>query len=305
LRIQLLDIGHPIPMPGNNDRNAPSTQLQQRAWEIVEAAHGHDTTSRAFDIGLIVLIFLNVVAMVFGTVGWVHERYGRALEWFEIFSVGIFTVEYAARVWSCVADPRYRGRVGGRIRFALSPMAVIDLLAILPSFLTFTALDLRSLRVLRLFRIFRLAKLGRYSSSLQLIGKVFLNKKEELIITGMVLAMLVVMAASLIYFAENDAQPEKFPDIPTTMWWAVVTLTTVGYGDVYPVTAAGRLFASLIAVLGIGMVALPAGIIGSSFVEELQKRKRSRQSHCPHCGKELRESRAGEGSEPHSDDELG
>jgi voltage-gated potassium channel len=147
-------------------------------------------------------------------------------------------------------------------------------------------IDLRFLRALRLFRIFRIAKLGRYSSSVRLIGKVLSQKREELIVTGMIMGLLVVVSSSFMYFAENEAQPDKFPDIPSSMWWAIVTLTTVGYGDVHPVTPLGRVFAAIIAMLGIGMFALPAGILGASFMEELDRKKG--QGHvCPHCGKEL------------------
>jgi voltage-gated potassium channel len=164
-------------------------------------------------------------------------------------------------------------------------MALIDLVAILPFYLPFARMDLRSMRVVRVMRIFRLAKLGRYSESLQTLQRVFKAKKEQLADTVFILLVLLVMASSLMYFAENHVQPDKFSSIPAAMWWAVSTLTTVGYGDVYPFTTAGKIIASVIAVLGIGMFALPTGILGAGFVEEREQRKR--HLRCPHCGKEF------------------
>jgi voltage-gated potassium channel len=116
------------------------------------------------------------------------------------------------------------------------------------------------------------------------------DSKEELVITFIVMILLIIMASSFMYFAENEAQPDKFPDIPSTMWWSVTTLTTVGYGDVYPVTTLGKFFASLISIMGIGMFALPTGVLGANFVQEIQKQK-SNQKVCPHCGKEIEQGR--------------
>ena len=166
------------------------------------------------------------------------------------------------------------------------PMTIIDLFAVLPFYLSFVHTDLRFLRALRLFRIIRVAKLTRYSTSVRLFGRVFKESKEELVITLVVMILLIVMSSSFMYFAEHEAQPDKFSDIPSTMWWSVVTLTTVGYGDVYPVTTLGKLFASLISIAGIGMFALPTGILGANFVAQLQKRKPDKRI-CPHCGKEI------------------
>jgi voltage-gated potassium channel len=144
--------------------------------------------------------------------------------------------------------------------------------------------DLRSLRVLRFARIFRIAKLARYSEALRSIGRVLEAKREELIVTFLAGAMLLVVSATVMYFAENAAQPEAFSSIPASIWWGVATLTTVGYGDVYPVTAVGRLIGSFVAVLGVGMFALPAGILGSGFLDELQK-ERAESPRCPGCGR--------------------
>jgi voltage-gated potassium channel len=167
----------------------------------------------------------------------------------------------------------------------MTPLAVVDLFAILPFYLPFTGIDLRFLRIMRMMRIFRVAKLGRYSQSLQMLQRVIMIKKEQLICSLFILLLLVIVAASMLYYAENGVQPEVFSSIPASMWWAIATLTTVGYGDVYPVTGLGKLMASIIAVLGIGMFALPTGILGAGFVEEMSQRQKP--SRCPHCGKEI------------------
>jgi voltage-gated potassium channel len=198
-------------------------------------------------------------------------------------------VEYFARLWACTINPAHRRPIVGRIRFALRPMPMVDLIAILPFFLPFLGFDLRFVRMFRLFRLVRIAKIGRYYSSLRLIRDVLIAKKEELILSTAMLLLLLVVSSCLMYECEHYAQPEAFPDIPSTMWWSVVTLTTVGYGDVYPQTGAGKFFAAVIAILGIGMFALPTGIVGAGFVEEIAQRKESDNGErtCPHCGEEL------------------
>ncbi len=259
---------------------------RERTWQIVELARPGDTVSRVFDVTILVLIFLNVLAVIVGSVAAVEARFGRLLYGFEVASILVFSVEYAARLWSCTVARRFAHPVGGRIRFALRPMTIIDLLAILPFYLPLWGVDLRSLRVLRLLRIVRVAKVGRYYSSLNLISEVLRSKKEELVLTSCMMGLLLVVSSSVLYYCENAAQPEVFSSIPATMWWAIATLTTVGYGDMYPVTVLGRLSASVIAVLGIGMFALPTGILGAGFVETIQKSKEP-PKQCPHCGKEL------------------
>lgn len=260
---------------------------RKRTWEIVEVAKPGDVASRVFDITILSLIFLNVLAVVIGSVESIQARIGTFLVVFEAVSIAVFTVEYAMRLWSCTTDARFVHPIFGRARHAARPMSLIDLIAILPFYLPFIGVDLRFLRVLRLLRILRVAKIGRYYSSLQLIKRVIKSKKEELILTSAVMGLLLVVSSSLLYYCENPVQPETFSSIPATMWWAVATLTTVGYGDMYPVTVLGKFCASIVAILGIGMFALPTGILGAGFVEEIQKSKQAPKT-CPHCGKEIR-----------------
>ena len=257
-----------------------------RLWQILNTPAPGDRWAAATSIVLIALITLNLAAVIVGTVHSVALRYGPWLDAFEAFSVALFSLEYLARLWSCTSQPLYARAGLGRLRYFFSPLALIDLIAVLPYFLSFLAVDMRFLRALRMLRLLRIAKLGRYSETLALFARVMRHKKEELVITSLLMLILIILSASLMYFAEHEAQPDKFPDIPTTAWWAVVTLTTVGYGDVFPVTGLGKLFASFVAIFGIAMFALPAGILGASFSEEMRRDKPAAKA-CPHCGQPL------------------
>ena len=257
---------------------------RERVYHLITPEAGDTGVDRAVNICLAALIVLNAVALALETV----EPIGRA--WrpyflaFEILSVAIFTVEYLVRLWTAPVDPSHAGKRFPVLRHIVSPLAVIDLLAILPSLLALTMVDLRFARTLRLIRLMRAFKIARYSPALLTLGRVLRSRRAELGVATMTAAILVVCAASLLYFAENEAQPAAFPSIPGSMWWAVTTLTTVGYGDVYPVTPIGRVLASFIAVMGIGMFALPAAILSSGFVEELRA---GTKKTCPHCGNDL------------------
>jgi voltage-gated potassium channel len=262
--------------------------LRRHVWEIVEVAKTGDRASRVFDILILSLIFLNVPAAILDTVPEINARAGGLFYSFEMFSVAVFTVEYLLRLWACQSDPRYAHPIFGRVGFAMRPMLLIDLAAILPFYLPFFGVDLLSLRALRLLRILRIVKLERYYSSLGLILRVLKSKREELILASAFMILLLIISASILYHCENPYQPEVFSSIPATMWWAIETLTTVGYGDMCPVTAIGKVFASIIAILGIGMFALPTGILGAGFVEELQSAK-SPEEVCPHCGNSSRQ----------------
>jgi len=200
----------------------------------------------------------------------------------------IFTAEYLLRLWSCVAGDEFRSPITGRLRYASSPMLMIDLIAILPFYLPWIGVDLRFVRSIRMFRLFRVAKVARYSKAVKTIGRVVRSKRAELMVTLFVLILILILASSMMYFAEHEAQPETFSSIPASMWWAVATLTTVGYGDVYPVTAIGKVVGCIIAIAGIGMFALPTGILGAAFAEEVQRQKANPQPIiCPHCGEEV------------------
>jgi voltage-gated potassium channel len=221
---------------------------------------------------------------------------------FEVFSVIVFTLEYGMRIWTAPEGADKRPFMS-RVKYVLSPFAFVDLLAILPFYLPlFVNIDLRYLRALRLFRIIRIFKLGRYSKSMRLLSYVFRERAPDLIVAFSVGLILLVVSATSMYFFEHDAQPEAFSSIPAAMWWAIATLTTVGYGDIYPITVGGKVFGSFVAVIGVGLVAIPTGILGAGLVEAIEETKRQEAKEkaslefayeldantCPHCREKLK-----------------
>ena len=259
--------------------------LKARVFGILEPG---DEDSKYFDPFIMGLIVLNVVAVVLETVDWLYTSYAPIFNAFDLFSVAVFTVEYILRVWSCTIDPRFNDPVRGRLRFLVTPLALVDLMAVLPFYLPLLFPDMRFMRAMRLFRLFRVLKLARYSESLQTFIDVLRLKKEELLVMFFAIMILLIISSSLVYDAEHEAQPEAFASIPAAMWWGIVTLATVGYGDVYPVTPWGRLIGSVVVILGIGLFALPTGVLASGFAEVLARRKekeKMQKMRCPHCGR--------------------
>ena len=262
-------------------------RVQRRTHAVVEKAAEDDRLSQLVDISLAVLIILNIVALMLETVDSIGAKYGTAFRLFDGLSLAIFTFEYAIRIWACTVDPEFSHPIRGRLRYAVQPMMLLDLLVILPfylpRFLPYT--DLRFGRALRLLRLVRIVRIGRYAASLHTLGLVFVHKKEELIIAFFAEIVLLVVSASLLYFVETDAQPDVFTSIPTSMWWGMSTLTTVGYGDMVPITLWGKVLAMIISLAGIAMFALPVGILGAGFIEEredVQIRKRTGMMENPY-----------------------
>lgn len=263
---------------------------------VVEEEADH-WLSKSFDLFIIILIITNVGFLIIETVDSIYEPYKYYFRIFDTVSLYIFTVEYLLRIWVITDNPKYRHPILGRLRYMVSFSALIDLGAILPFYLPkSTIVDGRVLRIVRILRIFRVFKFNRYSKSAELIGNVIRERKVDLIFSFGIAMMLLMMVSSLMYFVEHDAQPEKFSSIPETFWWGIATLTTVGYGDVYPITALGKFLGGIMAVLGVGVFALPAGILANGFGEEIRKRaekvknkeKEDEEEYkktlrCPHC----------------------
>ncbi|MFD2034669.1 ion transporter [Belliella marina] len=261
--------------------------MKEKIYYILSVSKKPGDTSWYFDIFIITLIILNVLAIVLESIEHVRLQYQTQFDIFEIFSVVIFTVEYILRVWTADLIPTYKKPLTGNLKFALTPLALIDLLAFLPFYLPFIGIDLRLLRVLRIFRIFRLFKIARYVEALSFINSVFKKKKEELAISLIFTAFLLLISSAFMYYVENEAQPENFSSIPGTMWWGIATLTTVGYGDIYPVTPLGQFLGGIIAIIGIGLFALPTGILASGFSDEISKRKQQ-GDYCATCGQTIK-----------------
>lgn len=245
-------------------------------------------SGKIFDGLIIALIIVNTVQIIVDTFE-VPSLISRISYLIEIVSVIIFTIEYLTRIWTATYIYPDKSPVRAQFRYAISFMAIIDLLAILPFYIPFIIpIDLRVLRTLRLLRLLRLFKINRYTDALHEIGMVFKLKASQLLSSLIVVFLLMLIASILMFNIENAAQPNTFKNVFDSLWWALATFTTVGYGDIYPITAAGKLLSAVIAVLGIGLVAVPTGIISAGFSEQMEKTKEDSTKHyCPYCGKRI------------------
>ena len=251
--------------------------LRRAVFFALDTARSGDIWSRTVDIVLVVLIAASVVAVVLESIDSLEVRFAAFFYWFEVFTVAVFSIEYLLRVWSSVeGDPEgveERGPWPVRLRFMLSFHALVDLLAILPFYLlTFGLVASPDMRFLRTIRLLRVLKLTRYSAALNMLVTTIAENGRSLSASFFVLVTVMLLAASGIYYFERDAQPIAFGSIPAAMWWAFATLTTVGYGDVTPITVGGKIFGAMITVVGLGMVALPTGILASGFAQQLRMR---------------------------------
>jgi voltage-gated potassium channel len=269
-------------------------KIKRETYEIIETGKETGQFHHYFDDYFIMgLIVLNVVAIILESYSDLHAHYRIYFHYFDLFSVVVFTLEYSLRFWT--ADYKYpsHSRLSSKIKYMKSPFGIIDLLAILPFYLPMIiTFDLRFIRILRVFRLLRIFKFGRYSKSLKIIGDVLKAKKAELGVTLFVTSILLLLTSTMMFYIEHDAQPDKFPNILESFWWAIVTLTTIGYGDVFPITGWGQLLAGITAVLGIGLVAIPTGIVSSGFMSELSKNEtpevKEEICYCPYCGKKIK-----------------
>lgn len=243
--------------------------------------------SLLFNLVLISIIILNAIAIILHTVPEYNRRFANLFQDFEIFSVVFFSIEYVLRVWVCVENDKYQHSVWGRLRYVVSTAALVDFLAIFPFYFSLFVTDLAIVRILRLFRIFRLFRISRYSQAFRLIQSVVADKKEELVLSIILVIFMLIIVSSIMYYVEHNAQPDKFSSIPATMWWGVTAMTTVGYGDIHPITPLGKFLGGIAAIVGIGVFALPTGILVSGFNEHLRLQKGHSRQRCPHCGREI------------------
>ena len=261
------------PIAAKSHRQEQPHRFRRAVFRFLETAEENDTASRAVDICLIVLIAASVLAVVLESIPAFENAYGTQLYWFEVFTIAVFSMEYVLRVWTCVEDSSSASRrpLKTRIRFVFSFHAIIDLLAILPFYLlTFGVLGNVDMRFLRSVRLLRVLKLTRYFATLNMLIIAMKENGRALAASFLILVTIMLLAASGMYYFERASQPVDFGSIPAAMWWAFATLTTVGYGDVTPITVGGKIFGALITVVGIGMVALPTSILASGYSQQLK-----------------------------------
>lgn len=263
--------------------------IKNRVYNLIRDDDENDLASNIFDGIIITLIIINVIMTIADTFS-LPESIQKIFNIVEVISVVIFTIEYIMRVWT--SDLMYNNisAFKARIKYIFSFMALIDLFSILPFYLPFIIpIDLRVLRMLRIIRLFRVFKVNRYTNALTVIANVLKRKKNQLVSSVFVVFLLMIVASVLMYNVENQAQPEAFSNAFDALWWAVATFTTVGYGDIYPITGLGKLLSAIIAILGIGLVAVPTGIISAGFIEQIdeQKEVEDKKQYCPYCGHKL------------------
>jgi voltage-gated potassium channel len=254
--------------------------MRRRVHEILSDLRPGDAVARFVNLLLLSLIAANVVASVVETEVEIAARAPRFFRWFEIVSVAIFTVEYVLRLWS---SPR------GWLRQALRPMSLVDLAAIAPFYLDLLlpgTLDFRFLRALRLMRLFRLLRVNRLADAFAALARVIQAKRPALVVSLAVVVVAMLVAAGAMYVVEHRHPGTQFTSIPRAMWWSIVTITTVGYGDMTPVTGLGQVIAGFTAFLGICALALPVGIISSGYLDEVNRKAAvatAAAAECPHC----------------------
>lgn len=234
--------------------------MKEKIKSIVEI--NDNPTSRYFAFFIQALILISIVTFSVETIPNLKPQTKSILYAIEVFSVSVFTIEYVLRIYVADSKPK----------FIFSFFGIIDLLAILPFYLSF-GIDLRSLRALRFLRLFRILKLVRYNKAMNHFTRAIKSAKEEILLFVFITLILIYFSAVGIYYFENEAQPEHFSSIFDSLWWAIITLTTVGYGDVYPITVGGKVFTFFILMIGLGIVAIPTGIISSALTKSVDTKE--------------------------------
>jgi len=255
--------------------------LRHRLHILLHNPDGNNPASLRFNRALAALIFANAIAVALETDEYFAAGHETAFWVLENFSLAFFLLEYLVRLWVCVEHDKYRGRRFPRLSWATSFVSLADLLALLTFFLPY---DLRFLRLLRLVRLLRVANVQAFSETLDRLRTSVRERRDLLVVSGLLMFIALFISASLVYYFERGAQPKVFSSIPAAMWWAVVTLTTTGYGDMAPITPGGRFWAALALVFGVGVFALPGAILTSAVISASDKRP---PGACPHCGRPL------------------
>jgi voltage-gated potassium channel len=266
-------------------------KIKRKVYEIIRGDQENYISSRVFEIFIVSIIIINVILVFLDTFSGFPQETKSIFSHIELVSIVIFSIEYLLRIWTANYIYPELNPAKARIRYLVSFMAIVDLLAVLPFYIPFIIpVDLRVLRVIRLFRIVRILKINHYTKALSNVGKVLKAKGVQLISSFFVVLILMVIASVLMFNIENEAQPTVFENAFSGLWWAVATFTTVGYGDIYPITVLGKILSSVISILGIGLVAVPTGIISAGFVEQMEEERLENckeKCYCPYCGEKI------------------
>lgn len=264
-------------------------KIKRRLYYTVEIQPHNSLLSRSFGYFITALVFITILDMALETEKDIYEHFKSYFHLMDSITVTIFVIEYIIRIWTCNLHKNYHHKnythpFWGRVRFALTPFLLVDLLAFLPYLINLVLPGLLFVD-LRFLRLFRIIKLVRYFRSLRMLARVVRRKQEELTMVLALILIVLFVFSTLMYYVENAAQPDKFSSIFASMWWAVITLSTVGYGDICPVTNLGKILSGFISILGIGIFALPTAIISTGFAQVLRDSKKT--FSCPHCGREI------------------
>lgn len=247
--------------------------LRRRAWLQLAGDPVGDGRLTLTNWLLVILILLAVVSSIVATEPEIESRFGAQLNLLEYVFGACFAAEYAARLWTAAEEPGEGSAGARRLRFALSPLGLIDLVVLVVTLLPMLMPGVAVLRLARLLRLLMLAKLGRFSSAFRELARAIHERRYELYVTISLATFLLLFGAAALYLAEGDVQPDKFGSIPRALWWSIITLTTVGYGDVSPITPLGKVMASIVALAGIGLVAMPTGIMAAAFSDAMQRHR--------------------------------
>lgn len=258
------------------------TSFKRKLFLVLDDHTSRKPLNRFFHGLLFTLIIISSLLLIIESVNTLGKVYSMYFYSLEVLTMVFFTIEYLMRVYTCTEQSTYKHPIFGRLRFVFTPLMLIDILSIIPFYLIIFSSNYSGFYIFSIFRVLRLFKAIRYVKAFKIIGKVFYIQREQLLVSFVFIIFVFVFASSIIYIAEKDAQPDKFSDIPSAMWYTIATITTVGYGDVYPITTIGKVTGGLISMTGLLLFAIPTSILTSGFLKISQQ---TRKQICPHCGK--------------------
>lgn len=264
-------------------------RLKRKVFQIIEYTGKPFSLNWIYDFVLIFMVLLNALAIIIESMAEIFAVYRKQLIVFELISIMFFALDYFLRLWCITENSKYNHPLKGRLKYMITPMAIIDLMAFMPYIASIYADNFQYVKFFSILRFFRFLKVVRYIKAVKIFGNVLRNKRNELSFSFVFILFILLLVSTLMYYVEREAQPDDFKSIPHAMWWAIATLTTVGYGDVVPVTLAGKMLGGIIAILGIGLVAIPSGIMAAGFTDEIRKERELENSKhfCPYCGNRI------------------